>query len=341
MCGALSIHAFVSQKGDCLSGSLLLFITFLLLIPIRGTEQCKQSEMDRPFVDADFFKGEGYLVIKQFANSAEVERLRAAATGIIDAWEPPSASRLLSSVALRTSGNEDFSFLLESATQATVFPEIGAVDLQTEKMFVNRSKKHVVRKIGHGLHLAKNNAFRDFVSSAKLKDVVVALGWKAPVVTQTIYRVTPPFSAGVERHQDATFLFTEPETCLGMLVAMEAFDERNGCVHVRPGSHVEPLRERFIRSDGDSDKGVKLSFKSMSGRILGPQNFSAFLPIALEPGDLLLFHGLLDHFSGQSQHPTRSRESFQIHIAEAEARWSEDNWLQYPRDERFLPLGPA
>eukprot|EP00746_Dinoflagellata_sp_MGD_P012579 gnl/MRDRNA2_/MRDRNA2_126882_c0_seq1.p1 gnl/MRDRNA2_/MRDRNA2_126882_c0~~gnl/MRDRNA2_/MRDRNA2_126882_c0_seq1.p1 ORF type:complete len:333 (-),score=35.77 gnl/MRDRNA2_/MRDRNA2_126882_c0_seq1:195-1193(-) len=322
------------------NGSLLLLTSILLLIPRQGTDQCRESEILGSIVDVDFFKREGYLVIKHFANSTEVESLQNAATAVIDAWRLPSASTLLSSVALRTpGGNDDTSFLLGSATEAKVFPEFDAVDFQTESVVLNRPKRHVVRKIGHGLHVAKNNAFRSFVRSSKLKDVAAALGWQTPVVTQTVYRVMAPFSAGVERHQDATFLFTEPETCLGLLVAMEEVDTRNGCLHVRPGSHHEPLRERFVRSESDS--GVKLSFKSLSDDNPGPPNMSAFVAIAMEPGDLLVFHGLLDHFSAQSQDPTRSRESFQIHIAEADARWSDGNWLQYPQGQHFLPLGPA
>jgi phytanoyl-CoA hydroxylase len=327
-------------ERERLNGTLLLLTSLLLFIPRRATDQCRESDIARSFIDVDFFKREGYLVIKQFANVTEIESLQAAATAIIDAWELPSASTLLSSVALRTpNGSEDSSFLLGSATEAKVFPEISAVDLETERVLWNTPKRHIVRKIGHGLHMAKSNAFRSFVRSSKLKDVAVALGWQTPVVTQTVYRVMAPFSAGVDRHQDATFLLTEPETCLGLLVAMEEVDERNGCPHVRPGSHNEPLRERFFRSESDS--GIKLSFKNHSDDTLGRVNMSSFVAIAMEPGDLLVFHGLLDHFSAQSQDPTRSRESFQIHIAEAAARWSDDNWLQYPQGQHFLPLGPA
>merc|ERR1712232_973800 len=115
------------------------------------------------------------------------------------------------------------------------------------------------------------------------------LGWRSPVVTQTVYRITPPLSAGIDRHQDATFLYTEPQTSLGLLIALEKVDENNGCLHVRPGSHNEVLRERFLRNENDSR--IELSFERLAEDSFESLDGSAFMPIAMDPGDLVILHG--------------------------------------------------
>jgi hypothetical protein len=58
----------------------------------------------------------------------------------------------------------------------------------------------------------------------------------------------------------------------------------------------------------------------------------------MSAGDLLVMHGTLEHFSASGKVADRSRDSFQIHIAESSARWAEDNWLQYPDGMAFLPI---
>ena len=42
-------------------------------------------------------------------------------------------------------------------------------------------------------------------------------------------------------HQDSTFLHTEPETVIGVWLALEDATVENGCLFAKPGSHLQVL----------------------------------------------------------------------------------------------------
>jgi len=158
-------------------------------------------------------------------------------------------------------------------------------------------------------------------------------------VAQTLYRLAPPLSPGVDRHQDSTFLYTEPPSCLGIWLALEDTDGSNGCLRVRGGSHREPIRERLVRRNSTQRAGgggVRLVFERLSNASTPPD--AAFTPLETASGDLVVMHGALEHFSAAGVDPSRTRESLQVHLVKADARWLPDNWLQYPAGLSFLPL---
>lgn len=45
------------------------------------------------------------------------------------------------------------------------------------------------------------------------------------------------FLFSVRPHQDSTFLYTEPPTCIGLWMPLEDATEENGCLWFVPGSH--------------------------------------------------------------------------------------------------------
>jgi phytanoyl-CoA hydroxylase len=57
------------------------------------------------------------------------------------------------------------------------------------------------------------------------------------------------------------------------------------------------------------------------------------LPIECEAGTLVVFDGLMPHFSGANRSP-RSRLAYTLHASSAQARYSPRNWLQ----RKALPL---
>jgi len=255
----------------------------------------------------------------------------------------------------KTQAPPDHSFMLNSATKASFFLEPGALD-GNGALQPGMSKRQAVRKVAHGIHLFEG-PWRDFVQSPKVARVAHALGWRRPAVVQTLYRLASAQAVGVDRHQDSTTLYTEPPSCLGMWLALEDADESNGCLRVRRGSHREPIRERLVRTGceqgdgGAGDEGAnedaggegrdcqaRLVFKRLVNATRQPDD--AFSPLQTSSGDLLVMHGALEHFSERGQDPRRSRESLQVHIVEAGAKWPADNWLQYPAGMRFDELTP-
>jgi phytanoyl-CoA hydroxylase len=51
--------------------------------------------------------------------------------------------------------------------------------------------------------------------------------------------------------------------------------------------------------------------------------------VEVPAGSLVLFSDHLPHYSSTNR-SERSRHAFTVHVAEAESRWSPNNWLQRP-----------
>jgi len=286
-------------------------------------------------INPDLFWRQGFLWIRGFASQAEVANIRASMAAMLDSWEPPTEGAH-ASLSLRSSGNNtkddaDHKFLLESATKASFFLEAGAVDAVSGALKAGVPKHRAVRKVAHGIHRIQG-PIREFVTSPKIARLASALGWHRPAVVQTLYRLAPPFAAGVDRHQDSTFIYTEPPSCLGLWLSLENASKSTGCLRVRVGSHREPIYERLVRT---SDQ---LAFVKLSNASRAPD--TAFSPLETASGDLLVMHGALEHFSASGTEPNQSRESLQVHFMDTNARWSPENWLQYPPGISFTELKP-
>ena len=103
-----------------------------------------------------------------------------------------------------------------------------------------QNKINALNKIGHGLHLIPDSSFQRYTRSDPVRQLLQNLGWRDPVVPQSMYIFKQPRGVGgiVHSHQDATFLYTDPyPTCIGLWLALDDATLENGCLWVRPGSH--------------------------------------------------------------------------------------------------------
>mmetsp|Transcript_12869 Transcript_12869/g.23306 ORF Transcript_12869/g.23306 Transcript_12869/m.23306 type:complete len:184 (-) Transcript_12869:2271-2822(-) len=176
----------------------------------------------------------------------------------------------------------------------------------------------------------------------------------------------PKIGGAVTSHQDSTFLYTTPrQTCMGLWLALDDATLENGCLWVRPKSHCEPVRRKFIRNPehfglgvtgnvpkGDTSK-PQMIFETLDdsssdipweGKLPSPDFeglFDAgFVPVECSRGDLLAFVGELDHLSLPNT-STHQRHTFQLHLVEgpnAGVEWTNSNWLQYPKGTQFLSI---
>ena len=199
---------------------------------------------------------------------------------------------------------------LASGPQVTCFTEPDGVTLA---------------KIGHALHdldpvFAPFSRRRDF--AALLADV----GMTEPLLLQSMYLCKAARSGGeVGSHQDATFMYTDPVTVLGLWVALEDATVENGCLWAEPGGHRRPLHAHFVR-EGMTTRMVTLD--------PAPLPTEGLLPLACGKGALVLLHGQLPHRSGPNL-SDRSRHAYALHLIDADCRYSPDNWLQRRPD---MPL---
>jgi phytanoyl-CoA hydroxylase len=120
-------------------------------------------------------------------------------------------------------------------------------------------------------------------------------------------------------HQDSTYLYTDPESCIGFWFALEDATTENGCMHFIPGAHKKSLKELQYRgSDG------KMTYKTLDDT---PWPENSAVCAEAKAGSLVIFDGRAPHLSGPNR-SDRSRHAYTFHVIEKNSRYPAENWLQ-------------
>jgi len=267
------------------------------------------------------FQRQGYLVLPGFASKADCEALKARALAWVDGFQPETVSIFSTHEQSRTSDD----YFLGSGDKVRFFFEEDAFQPDGS---LRQAKALSINKIGHALHDV-DPLFDRFSRAPRLAELSGTLGLKRPVLLQSMYIFKQPHIGGeVNCHQDATFLYTEPSTCLGFWFALEDATLENGCLWALPGGHALGLKKRFVRAPGGGT-----TFHTLDATPL-PED--GFVPLEAAQGTLVVLHGLLPHKSGANTSP-KSRHAYSVHLVDAEAQYPADNWLQ--RDPAFPARG--
>ena len=97
-----------------------------------------------------------------------------------------------------------------------------------------------------------------------------------------------PGAWGQPWHQDAFYFPFDRGPQVGVWLAVTEATLANGCLHVVPGSHLEPVHEHLLDRRPNANQGyVEILDHDMSGA----------RPVTMAPGDLLIFHSHLKHRS--------------------------------------------
>ena len=258
-----------------------------------------------------FWQENGFLIFDNFYSKEECEKLKAHASKLIDEFDPNKNKVIFSTTEQNHSSEEYFR---TSGDKIRFFLEEGAVQ---EDGSLNRDKNIAINKIGHAMH-DLDPAFSNFSRQKKLAMLCNSIGIEDPLLLQSMYICKQPQIGGeVTYHQDSSFLYTEPESCIGFWVAIEDATVENGCMWAAAGGHKAPLRKRFKEIDGEL-KMVDLDNSPF------PQ---ANIPLSAKQGTLIVLHGRLPHLSGPN-HSDFSRHAYALHIIDGRANYLADNWLQ-------------
>jgi phytanoyl-CoA hydroxylase len=261
-----------------------------------------------------FYRNNGYLVLPQFKAAGEVAALRQWAVGVVDAFD---ASRVKSIFTTKEQSRSIDDYFMASASNVSCFFEEEAFDATGQ---LKQPKAQSINKIGHAMH-DLDLLVSDFSRGPKLAGLARDLGLTQPQIWQSMVIFKQPHIGGeVGWHQDATFFETEPITVTTFWFALEDAMLQNGCLWVQPGGHKGPLRERFVKTDGN-----RAAMESID-TTPWPTQASA-VPLEAKAGDLIILHGLLPHYSAPNRSP-RSRMAFTLHVTDAGAAYSPRNWLQ-------------
>ena len=260
------------------------------------------------------FAEDGFVEIPAFVAPETIAALRDRAGAIVDGFDPTTEGAVFSTrddaktkaeAYFLTSGDAVRCFFEEEA-----FDERGAL----------RAPKHLaINKIGHALH-DLDPVFAPFANDPRIGAIARELGLSRPRVMQSMYIFKQPHIGGEVRwHQDATYFVTEPQTVTTFWFALERATRENGCLWAQRGGHRTPLRERFRVENG---------VPRMQALDATPwPDATVAEPLEVDAGTLLVFHGLLPHYSAPNRSST-SRHAFTLHVVDAAATYAAENWLQ-------------
>ncbi len=264
------------------------------------------------------FEEQGYLVIEDFNTATACDELmkqgEAMANGLNfeghpSVFQTTNQARTTDDYFLNSGGNISFFF------EKDAFHTDGK--LKTDLF-------HSMNKIGHALH-DLDPVFNAYSRSPQMKELAEALGLQQYVIIQSMLILKHAKIGGVvDVHQDATFLYTEPNSCIGFWFALEDATVENGCLWAKPGGHLTPLRSWFRRKEGGGTEIVMLNTE--------PMTMEGMLPLEVKKGTCIVLHGLLPHYSLPNK-SGRSRQAYSIHCIDAKANYPQTNWLHRNMEE--------
>lgn len=178
---------------------------------------------------------------------------------------------------------------------------------------------HSLNKIGHALH-DLDPVFNSFSRSAQMKKLAHELELDNWIIIQSMLILKHARIGGVvDIHQDSTFLFTEPDTCIGFWFALEDATKENGCLWAKPGGHRFALHSKFQRKADGGTEMILLNNDEYS--------MEGMIPLEVKKGTCIVLHGLLPHYSLPNT-SGRSRQAYSIHTIDRNAHYPKENWLQ-------------
>ena len=264
---------------------------------------------------ATAYARDGYLVVENFISPEDINRMMDRSYHLIDSFDI-DAHRI--SFSAKGQSHASSNYFMESASDISFFLEEEALDADGALV---ADKQGAINKIGHALH-DLDPVFADISRNDDMAAMARGVGLVDPLLLQSMVICKQPHIGGeVNPHQDSTFLYTDPETCVGFWIALEDATLENGCLWAAAGGHKAHLRQRFVRNnDGPS---AQMDMQMIDDRPLPECN----TPLEAPKGTLVVLHGRLPHLSAANRSP-HSRYAYALHLIDGTAQYASGNWLQ-------------
>ncbi len=272
---------------------------------------------------------DGYIVLPDFVDPSDCDSLKGHVMSLLRDADP-RADGGLTVFDTNAQNHAQDEYFLTSGDTIRWFLEDGAV-VDGE---LTRPLEFAVNKLGHAMHDLDPH-FDRFSRTPELAALAADLGFVQPRMLQSMYIFKQPGIGGeVTCHCDHTFLWTEPQSVIGLWFAIEDATLENGCMWLAPGHHRTPARTRFRLTAPGAD--------STTTDVLSPEPWPTtdLVPMPVERGTLIALHGTLPHWSAPNTSPI-SRHAYTLHLIDAQADYLADNWLQRGPDMPLRGFEPS
>jgi len=290
----------------------------------------------------DQFEKDGYLVIENMFSSDQCIQMYQEAGKIIETVIDSEDLEQVPMFPFVSKGENpskaEFDYFMESASDIKLF--LNKKEFTTDAHVDTSAKAKVIRKranrIGHALH-ALNPVFKDITFSSPVKDVVKIVGYKKPVVCQSMYlMMQSPEGPSSSGHQASTYVIVEPSKLTGFWIAVTDCTVDNGALEVLPGSHKKgSLKNKFIRNPNEKEYNEGKRFIYTESKADYPTQ--GYVSIPLKAGSVLLMDGFLIHRATNCT-SSEPRNVYAFHVYDADkTQFNKENWMEYNKST-FLPL---
>lgn len=257
---------------------------------------------------------DGVLVLENMVSDEACIQLMERMAEMVEGFDVNEHKTFFSS-ADQSHAAEDY--FMSSGSEVRFFFEEDAFDAKGDLI---KPKELSLNKAGHAMH-DRDDVFGSFSRQKNFQALALGLGLVDPLLLQSMYIFKQPNIGGeVFCHQDATYLWTEPQTCIGFWVALEDATLENGCLQGIPGLHKEPIpRSLFRRIDDNATETIVFDDS--------PWPEDQRVPLEVKRGSVLAFSGQFPHLSAPNR-SNKSRHAYTLHLIDGAAEYPDFNWLQ-------------
>jgi phytanoyl-CoA hydroxylase len=259
------------------------------------------------------FDTNGYLVLENFNTPAECDALMQRAQKLAEEYNYNNHPSVFQT-SNQSQTTDDY--FLNSGGNISYFFEKDAFDARGK---LKNDLFHSLNKIGHALQ-DLDPVFNAFTRSSQMRKLAADLELNEYLIIQSMMIFKHARIGGVvDVHQDSSFLYTEPESCIGFWFALEDATKENGCLWAKPGGHQTSLRSWFKRKEGGGTEMIVLNE--------APYDTEGMVALEVKKGTCIVLHGLLPHYSLPNT-SGKSRQAYAIHTIDRKANYPAANWLQ-------------
>lgn len=259
------------------------------------------------------FRKDGFLVLEGFNTAAECDALMKRGEELAADFNFDGHPSVFQTTDQAKTSDDYF---LNSGDKISFFFEKDAFDAAGK---LKNDLFHSLNKIGHALH-DLDPVFNSFSRSNQMKKLAHELELDNWLIIQSMLILKHAKIGGVvDIHQDSSFLYTEPDSCIGFWFALEDASKENGCLWAMPGGYQTSLRSLFRRKENSGTELVVLNAE--------PYTTEGMIPLEVKKGTCIVLQGLLPHYSLPNT-SGRSRQAYSIHTISRHSAYPKENWLQ-------------